>query len=256
MTTTAFDDAIPLGPAQLASIGIVTPHDMALDAELWRWVPPEASLFFARTPFDPLPVNLEMVESLGDDEGIRATTRQLISITPTVFAYACTSGSFVNGLVGERAIAAAMTSVSGAPTVTTSGAIVSALAYLGLSRVAIATPYDLEITNRLADFLNDSSITVTGTSHLGMDGRIWGVPYIRTAELIRQADSPEAEAIVVSCTNLPTYDLIAPLERELGKPIISANQATMWAALGMCDLAAVGPGQRLLELGPALALAS
>lgn len=72
------------------------------------------------------------------------------------------------------------------------------------------------------------------------------MPYARTAELIRAVDDPAAEAIVVSCTNLPSYDLIAPLERELGKPIVTANQATMWATLRRLGIAAVGPGQALL----------
>ena len=53
----------------------------------------------------------------------------------------------------------------------------------------------------------------------------------------------------VSCTNLPTYDVIAPLERELGKPVLTANQVTMWAALRVAGAAAVGPGQRLLTAG-------
>jgi hypothetical protein len=35
------------------------------------------------------------------------------------------------------------------------------------------------------------------------------------------------------CTNLATYDLITPLERELGKPVLTANQATMWRGYGL-----------------------
>ena len=67
------------------------------------------------------------------------------------------------------------------------------------------------------------------------------------AELIRRADHPAADAIVVSCTNLHTYDVIAGLEAELGKPVISASQATMWAALRRIGRRPVGPGQRLVE---------
>jgi maleate isomerase len=37
--------------------------------------------------------------------------------------------------------------------------------------------------------------------------------------------------VFLACTNLPTYDLIAPLERMLGKPVLTANQVTMWAVL-------------------------
>jgi maleate isomerase len=46
---------------------------------------------------------------------------------------------------------------------------------------------------------------------------------------------------------LPTYDLIAPLEKELGKPVISANQATMWASLKRLGKFAVGENQRLID---------
>ena len=246
MAATVTISGIPSGPVEQIGIGVVAPYDMALDAELWRWVPAEAALFFARTPYDPLPVTLEMVELLSDESGIRAAAQQLKTISPKAYAFACTSGSFVNGRAGEKSVAAALAEEGGAPAVTTSGAIVAALAQLGLSRVAIATPYDAQITARLKDFLVESSVDVTGVAHLGLDSKMWTVPYTRTADLIREANSKDAEAIVVSCTNLPTYDLIAPLERELGKPIVSANQATMWAVLAKCGLAAIGPGQRLL----------
>ncbi|MEX1079562.1 MAG: Asp/Glu/hydantoin racemase [Homoserinimonas sp.] len=238
---------IPSGPVQRTPIGVVAPYDMALDAELWRWVPDGASLFFARTPYEPLPVTLEMVELLGDDAGLRSAAEQLKTISPAAYAFACTSGSFVKGTAGEKAAAAALTEAGGAPGVTTSGALVAALARLGARTVAIATPYDAAITAKLADYLVENHIAVTGVGYLGLDSDMWTVPYQRTAELIREANTPDADAIVVSCTNLPTYDLIAPLEAELGKPIISANQVTMWAVLEKVGLSAVGPGQRLLS---------
>ncbi|MEO6827395.1 MAG: aspartate/glutamate racemase family protein [Microbacteriaceae bacterium] len=241
-------DGIPAGPFARTAIGVVVPYDMALDAELWRWTPPEATLFIARTPFEPLSVTLEMVELLGDEESLRITTKELTSVSPAGYAFACTSGSFVRGRAAEKSIATAISEAGGAPAVTTSGALVAALARLGVDRVAIATPYDAQITAKLKDFLVEGGVAVTGVGYLGLESGIAGVPYARTAELIREANSPEAQAIVVSCTNLPTYDLIAPLERELGKPIISANQATMWAALEQCSLRAVGPGQRLLSV--------
>jgi maleate isomerase len=52
--------------------------------------------------------------------------------------------------------------------------------------------------------------------------------------------------VCVACTNLPTYDLIASVEAELGKPVVTANQATMWASLRRLGRPAVGPGQRLV----------
>jgi maleate isomerase len=49
----------------------------------------------------------------------------------------------------------------------------------------------------------------------------------------------------VSCTNLPTYDVLAGLERSIGLPVVSANLATMWAALRALDALPRGRPERL-----------
>lgn len=239
---------MPQGPAPQVGIGVVAPYDMALDRELWRWTPPDVSLWFTRTPFAPVPVSIEMAELVSDALIIRDSIRDLQAVSPSAYAYACTSGSFVNGVAGERDLIEAMCDAGAPGAVTASGALLSALRRIGATRVAIATPYVADVTGRLERFLNDAGHSVVGRAHLGLGTEIWKVPYARTAELIREADTPQADAIVVSCTNLPTYDLIAPLENELGKPVISANQATIWAALATIGCRLVGPGQRLAAL--------
>ena len=176
-------------------------------------------------------------------------TKDLMVIEPRVMAYACTSGSFVAGRAGERALVASMLDAGAAAAVTTSGALVEALTALGVTSLAVATPYDAAVTARLHDFLEESGVRVTGSAHLGLSGRIWTVPYAVTAALVRDVAAAGCEAVFVSCTNLPTYDLVVALEAELGIPVITANQVTMWAALGTLGLAPVGPGQRLLDVG-------
>jgi maleate isomerase len=230
--------ASPSSAAEQVGIGVVVPYDMALDRELWRWAPDDVSLLFTRTPYAPLPVTVEMAEHVGDVDVVQQAALDLLAVSPAVLAYACTSGSFVRGLDGERALVDAMLQAGAPSAVTTSGALVEALRHLGVTRVAIATPYDAEMTVLLAGFLAAAGVQVLGEAHLGLTGQVWRVPYARTREAVRRADSPDAEAVVVSCTNLPTYDLIPQLEAEIGKPVVSANQATMWAAL----LAAGRPG--------------
>jgi maleate isomerase len=72
------------------------------------------------------------------------------------------------------------------------------------------------------------------------------VPYDVTAQLVRDTNRADAQAVFISCTNLPTYDVIAALEAELGKPVLTANQVTMWSSLTTAGRKAVGPGQQLL----------
>lgn len=229
-------------------IGVVVPHDMALDAELWRWTPPQVSLHLTRTAWTPLPVGVDMALALGEAELVAPSIRDLSAISPQLYVYGCTSGSFVRGRTGERELVAAMIQAGAPDALTTSGALLEALLHLGVRRLAVATPYDEALTELLADFLIDAGdLEVVASSQLGLDHDVWKVPYPVVADLIVQADRPDADAVVVSCTNLATYDVIADLERELGKPVVTANQATIWAALRRIGQHAVGPGQRLLQ---------
>lgn len=237
---------VPPGPAPQVGVGVVTPFDFALDRELWRWVPDHVSLHLTRTPYVPEPVSIELAEAVSDEAQVRDATRDLMIVEPAVVAYACTSGSFVGGAAGERRLVAAMRSGGAPNAVTTSGALLAALAALLVERLAVATPYVEDVTVRLHDFLAEAGFRTVSGAHLGLDRDIWKVPYETTAELIRKADSTDAQAVFVSCTNLPTYDLIAPLEHDLGKPVLTANQLTVWAALRLAGSAAVGAGQRLL----------
>jgi maleate isomerase len=237
----------PLGTQ--TAVGVIAPYDLALDREMWRWAPDDVTLLFTRTPYAPMQVTMEMAHWVSRPEAVVRSARDLSAVGPAVCAYACTTGSFGRGVAGERALAEQIR-LGGAPAaVTTSGALLAALGHLGAERVAIATPYDAEVTGHLASFLAEAGYAVPRYACLDRDRDIWTVSYDVTADLVRDADSPDADAIVVSCTNLATYDLIAPLEAELGKPVVTANQATMWAAMRAAGRAAVGPGQRLLEDG-------
>ena len=229
-------------------VGVIVPHDMVLDRELWRWAPDDVTLFFTRTPFTPLVVTVEMVALISDRDYVGQCTKDLVSTESAVYAYACTSGSFLRGPAGERQIVASMRAAGAPNAVTTSGALLEAASHLGVSRVAVAMPYLKELTVHLDSFLGESGLEVVNGAYLGLVSDIAKVPYDATRNLIREADHPDAQAVLVSCTNLPTYDVIAELEQELDKPVVTANQATLWAALRLVGRAAVGPGQRLLAV--------
>ena len=74
-------------------------------------------------------------------------------------------------------------------------------------------------------------------------------------ELARRAMRPDADAIFLSCTNLPTFAVLGEVEKELGVPVLSANQTLMW---GLCQAAGIplgGGDNSLSRRSPAGALA-
>lgn len=236
---------LPPTPIDRAAIGVIVPYDFALDREIWRWLPPSITLHVTRTPYTDLPVGADQALLVGDPAEIRQLAKDLSAVGPQVALYLCTSGSFARGRSGERELCDVMLS-SGIPlAVTTSGALLEAADALGIGRIAIATPYDDVVTDMLAAYLEAAGLVVTGRSRLGLNGEIWRLTHREVADLVRNAVSgPEhADAVFVSCTNVRTYDLVGPLERELGLPVITANQVSMWAALRALGLSANGDGR-------------
>lgn len=218
-------EAIPPG------IGVVAPFDLALDRELWRWTPEPVSLYLTRTPALEGSVEMELVEQLADLDTIQAACAEVAIASPAVTAYLCTSASFIGGLAGEARIRAAMERGGARRALTTSGALLEALAALEVTRAVVATPYDAQLTEKLVAFLGEAGIETSGSAHLGLGADIWRVSAESVFELACAVPRAGAQALVLSCTNLRTYDVIGPLERTLGIPVVSANLATMWASL-------------------------
>jgi maleate isomerase len=235
-----FDPAPP-------GIGIVAPHDLALDRELWRWTPDPVSLYLTRTAAIDLTVGAELAEALRDADELAQGCREVMTAEPGVTLYLCTSASFVRGVAGEAELRAVMERAGARRALTTSGALLEALAALGARRVAVATPYDDELTARLGEFLTEAGHDVISSARLGLGADIWRVSNATVRELVEGLPRGDADAVVISCTNLPTYDVIPALEAALDRPVVSANLASMWAALRALDALPAGRPERLFK---------
>jgi len=102
-------------------------------------------------------------------------------------------------------------------------------------RLAVGTPYDEQVTGRLAEFLQEAAVEVVSVAYLGMRGDVDRVTPDSLTKLTVTADNADADAVFLSCTNLPTFDVLIDLEARLGKPVLSANQVTMWSSLRAVD---------------------
>jgi maleate isomerase len=126
----------------------------------------------------------------------------------------------------------------GVRSVTTSGSLSSALTHYGARRIAIATPYAAELTEDLVRFLNEGGREVVSIHAEGL----WDpaqVADLTREDVIRMAhtvDTTQADAVFLSCTNLPTLGILAGLSGQLRKPVLSSNLVTMWATLRMAGL--------------------
>lgn len=213
------------------TVGVVVPFDFSLDWEYWRYLPEGVWLHFTRTPFLKKAVGLQLARQVGKPSVVARATKALTSLNPASVLYACSSGSFVGGMAGELELREAMLAAGARRAVTSSGAMLDALRAVGAKRVGVATPYTRILTARLAHFLDEAGFEPDPVVHLGLKSGISRVSRDTVANLIRRARHPDVDAVFLSCTALRTFGIVAELEEELGCPILTSNQASLWAAL-------------------------
>ena len=211
-------------------IGLLVPSiNTTMETEFWRIAPDGVSVHSARISGGRhgTPEELRGMEAASKD-----AARDVAMVEPDVVVYGCTSGSFFEGPAWNEKICTQLTEITHAPTVTTAGAMAECLRAGGHSKVAVVTPY-VELTNeRLKEFLRAFDIRVT---HLGTFDMLdmFDHAKILPEEIyrkVRASDSDEAEALFVACTQLRALEVLDRLERDLGKPVYCAIQATAWQA--------------------------
>lgn len=219
-----------------AKLGIIYPADGALDHEYWDLVPSGVSVHITRISVPQEEQTLAVLEAQTESEDIDKAAADLNVIRLDAIAYACTSGSFVHGIGSDLEIIRRMETASGVPCTTTTTAAVRALEALGSKSVSVVTPYPDEINARLKIFLEDSGFEVVALKGLGLYTEIFNQPAGAAYRMAREADSSEADAILISCTNFRSVEVLQDLEQDLGKPVLSANQVTVWDLLRLAGV--------------------
>ncbi|WP_084342574.1 maleate cis-trans isomerase family protein [Janibacter corallicola] len=170
---------------------------------------------------------------LGSPQRLAEGAHQLAGHAPDAVMWACTSGSFVRGVDGARVQVERLADVTGVPTSSTSPAFVGALQTLGLSRVSVAASYPDDIAQLFVDYLAAGGARVLAMSSAGIDtaAEVGTLPPGRVVDLITAADREDAEAVLVPDTAMHTLGVIPEAEAAIGKPVLTANQVTIWQGL-------------------------
>lgn len=213
-----------------ARIGLIVPSsNTTMEEEFRRALPRGISLHVARVKLRR--VNVGELREM--ENYVESAADRLADAGVDVIAYGCTTGSLVGGVGYDERIAGRIEGASGVRAVPTATAVVEALRYLGVERVSLATPYIQEVNKKEEEFLRGNGFHVVSIKGLGIEENVEiGKQVPETVyKLGKSADHPDAEGLFISCTNLRTFEVLGVLEKDLGKPVISSNSATLWAVL-------------------------
>jgi len=230
---------------------LVPPGNPTVEVEMIALAPPNVSVHFTR---------MVAHGTVGAHDGLLGRTRTQIAhvaenaallamVRPKVIAMAHTAMSATLGAAGEAELVARMEREHGIPFITAFGSVLAALARLGATRVALGTPYDAAPTARTRAYLEAQGIEVVSEGRLEGVTNIYDETAARARELARRVDVPAAQAVFLSGLGMPTVATLAAMERDLGKPVVSAATAMMWNALRVAGETAplAGFGRLLAE---------
>lgn len=148
-----------------------------------------------------------------------------------VIVYSCTAASVV---LGNDVVAGHLGAAKpGAACVTPSSAAFDAFAALGVRRVSVLTPYTPDVTDELIRYFAAHGPDVVSSTCFGLDDDrdMARLSEACITEAAIAAMDPQAEALFVSCTAVRAAQCAARIEKKIGKPVITSNQAMAWRSL-------------------------
>jgi maleate cis-trans isomerase len=220
-----------------ARIGVlVPPGNPTVEPELYMMVPAGVSIHFARLEIGDAPGTPGSGDGMEEQtraylEHLDAPARTLGLVRPSAVVLAHTAVSYLGGFAAEQALVNRVASLTGAPALTAARAVRLALQRLGAKRIALATPYPPSIGASGRAYWEAAGFAIVSYHRLEGVANIYAESQERAYELARLADVPDADAVLLSGTGLPTVGVLEELEGELRKPVVSSNQAALWAAL-------------------------
>ena len=229
----------PDGLGYRARIGLLTPNDDAVpESEFWTMAPEGVSVHVGR-------VLLVDTRTFSDPPHPDDATELLAALPMQAIVFAFTTTSYVLGPDGEQALKARLEKRSnGIPVLLTGAAAVSAFRALGVRRIALIHPpwfADDEQELGVAYFRNQgfevvyaNQMRLRGFSVAKPTDPLRKFTEVYPAELYAFARTEvptTAEAIFFGGNGFRAIGMIAALEQELGRPVLTGNQVVFWNAL-------------------------
>lgn len=215
------------------SVGmLIPPPNVTLETELIYFKPAEINIHWNRVPRSTLDVTEKSLLEMTDNAVSAAKTLAMSGVSIIVFA--CTSGSFILGKGWDEKLSSKIFAATKLPSITTSTAMLNALKTIHTSRICLATPYISSVTKREVEFLERNGLDVVSSKCLGITNsqEIAKISKDTVKKLAYDAyKDSNADCVFLSCTNMPTLEIIDEIEQSLGVPVLSSNQVTLWWTL-------------------------
>jgi maleate isomerase len=159
-----------------------------------------------------------------------------------VIIFPATAPSSRNGIGYDQELIKRITAASGKPATTASTALLEAFQVLFVKHIVLGAPWSASVNQSVAAFIEANGVEVLAQEALGLVSNLEiGLLDAQTAyDVGRRVNRPDADAVMLACGNWSTFGIVDRLERDLGKPVLTTNQVSLWHALKMMGMRPLG----------------
>tara|TARA_R110002167_G_scaffold98718_7_gene259396 strand:- start:16216 stop:16989 length:774 start_codon:yes stop_codon:yes gene_type:complete len=237
-----------LAPAgRIGVIALAT--DFNIEQDLRRIYPQGVEIFTNRVR-NRNPLTIDNLRSMAP--GISAAADAILPGTELdAMIYACTSGTVAIGI--DRITELVHQTRPGVPVTNPVTAALSAFQRFGAKRISILTPYTQAVNLDVAALFESMGIEVLNIAGFGFEDDT-AMTFITPQDIADAAVAvcdPKADLLFISCTALRASLVIEQIEKHLGKPVVSSNQALAWHSLQLVNYPAAVEGFGSLLMGAA-----
>lgn len=219
-----------------ARIGVVIPvTNTNLEPDMNMLRPPGVSVHFTRSggyDIDAIPDEKQMQNY--SDSAWEETVDQLVHCRSDIILYGCTSATLAQGPEFDQRFRDQIEQRTAIPAITAASALIEALTDLGIKNFAFTSPYVASLNDFAVSFIEAYDFNCVGRldtpTPLSNNAMAELTPQ-QVQNMAIKVNNDEAEAIVLSCTDIRAAEAIVEIEAALGKPVITSNQAMMHASL-------------------------
>lgn len=211
-------------------IGLLTPSSNSTQApEFVEVLPRTVSLHSSRLSL----TNIDADSTERIVEELEKESRKLADAEVDVIVLAATAPSSRKGKGYDRELIKRIEDASGKPATTASTALLEAMAVLGVRRLVIGSPWTEAIDKITAGFIEANGFEVLYHEAMGLvrNNEVGRLDPGTAYNMGRRVDRPDADAVMLSCGNWWTMSIVERLERDIGKPVLTTNGVSIWAAL-------------------------
>jgi len=215
-------------------IGLLLPSSSSVqERDFSRVLPEDITLHVARMRLS----NVEAESTLRIVQEIEIESQKLADVDVDVIVFPATAPSSRNGIGYDQELIKRIRAASGKPATTASTALLEALRVLSAKQIVLGAPWSAAVNQTVAAFIEANGVKVLAQEALGLVRNLdIGLLDPQTAlDVGRRVNRAEADAVILACGNWSTFSIIDQLERDLGKPVLTTNQVSLWHALKMMN---------------------